>query len=176
MNAIVGVVYRYYTADGKSYIGCTTNEQERRYAWNRKNNPYGGVKIANARKNLGLGAFMYERLFVILVDKKDGLVKLLESIEETFIKKFDSLNYGFNTSNGGRGNKGCSLTATHKENISKSNSKPVLLIDETTGVITKERSLSATAAKLKVSVSTVFNHLNKLFGQSIKGYKLHLAS
>ena len=56
-NLVIGIVYRYFTADGKSYVGCTINEAKRKYAWNCRNNPYGGEKIATARKMLGTNAF-----------------------------------------------------------------------------------------------------------------------
>lgn len=56
-DVVIGVVYQYYTVDGKSYVGCTTNEKGRKYDWNCKKGPYGGVKIAKARKDLGLDAF-----------------------------------------------------------------------------------------------------------------------
>ena len=156
--------------------GCTINECKRRYAWNWMNNSYGGIKIAAARKNLGLDAFQYERLYVILVDSKRGLVKRLEALEEKFIAQFDSYNNGYNTSKGGKGNKGCALSATHKANISKGKSIPVILIEAATGSVINEKSLTSAAATLKVSVSTVFNHLHKLLDMPIKGYILQLTA
>jgi len=155
-NVIVGVVYRYYTADGKSYIGCTINERKRMYAWNWKNNSYGGVKIAAARKELGLDAFQYERLYVLFVDSKDGLIKQLEALEAKCIEKYDSYNNGFNTSKGGRGNKGNTMSAAQKAKIKKSSKKKAvhLISDDGTKDLVIE-SLMETSRQLAISVGRV---------------------
>ncbi len=65
VDLVIGVVYRYYTDDGKSYVGCTIDEKKRRSAWKCKDCPYGGAKIASARKQYGIAAFRYERLFIV---------------------------------------------------------------------------------------------------------------
>ena len=175
-DVVVGVVYRYYTADGKSYVGCTTNEQKRRYAWNWKNNPYGGVKIAAARRDLGLDAFKYERLYVIIVDSKDGLDKQLEGMEAKFIDKFDSHDNGYNTSKGGHGNKGNQMSDAQKEKIRKSSKKKAIrLIPDNGGPERDVESMMEVSRQLNINVGLVYYYANKAFNKSCRGYKLEIA-
>ena len=174
-NVIVGVVYRYYTADGKSYIGCTINERKRMYAWNWKNNSYGGIKIAAARKFLGLGAFKYERLFVIITDSEDGLIRHLEALEAKYIEKFDSYNNGYNTNKGGRGNLGVKMSESWKAKIKNSSTKKAVRLIPNDGSEEKVfESLMETSRQLKISVGRVHYYLNKATNKSVKGYKLKL--
>jgi len=176
-NAIVGVVYRYYTSDGKSYVGCTTNERKRRYAWNWKNNSYGGVKIATARKEFGLNAFQYERLYIIITESKDGLVKQLEALETLFIKLFDSYNNGFNTSIGGRGSKGNAMPALQKAKIRNSSKKKAVRLIPDDGSSSERivESLAETARQLAISVGRVSYYIYKS-NKSVEGYTLKLVA
>lgn len=172
-DVVIGVVYRYYTADGKSYVGCTTNEQKRRYAWNWKNNPYGGVKIAAARRDLGLDAFNYERLYVIIVDSKDGLDKQLEGMEAEFIKKFDSHDNGYNTSKGGHGNKGNKMPNAQKEKIRKSSKKKAVRLTPDNGGPERDvESMMEVSRQLNINVGLVYYYANKANTKSVAGYKL----
>ena len=172
-DAVIGVVYRYYTADGKSYVGCTTNELKRRYDWNCKTASYSGVKISKARKDLGLDAFKYERLYVIIVDSKDGLVKHLEAKEAEFIKKFDSHDNGYNTSKGGHGNKGNQMSDAQKEKIRKSSKKKaVRLIPDNGGPERDVESMMEVSRQLNINVGLVSYYANKANTKSVAGYKL----
>lgn len=177
-DLVIGVVYRYWNdADGgKSYVGCTINEKKRKYAWNWKNNPYGGEKIATARRVFGLSAFQNERLFVILASSKKDLVKKLEALEVKFIEKFDSFYNGYNSSLGGHGSKGRKMSEQQKNNIKKSSSKkPVWLIPDDGSPRKMVESMMETSRLLDVSVGKISYHMNIATTKSINGYKLQAA-
>lgn len=122
---IRGVVYRYVNqADGRekgwSYIGNTMNERTRRYSWNNHGNKsYGGEKINAARGQFGLESFAYEVLEVITGADEITLQKQLNEREEYYMKQFDSIQHGYNTSKGGTGNNGVNFSETHRASIGK---------------------------------------------------------
>ena len=122
---IRGVVYRYVNqADGRekgwSYVGNTMNEKMRRYSWNNHGNKnYGGEKINVARGQFGLESFAYEMLEVITDVDEKTLQKQLDEREEHYMKQFDSIQHGYNTSMGGTGNNGVNFSETHRANIGK---------------------------------------------------------
>lgn len=176
-NLVIGVVYRYYTADGKSYVGCTINERKRRYAWNWKNNTYGGVKIASARKELGLSAFTYERLCVVPGGSKEEVLKKIEEKETSYIKLFDSFNNGYNTNEGGRGQKGVSVPKERRAKIKEhSHKKAVRLVPDDGSADHIVESMMEASRELNVSVSQIHYYMNKATMKSIKGYKLQIAA
>lgn len=100
-NCLIGVVYRYFTSDNRSYVGCTIHEVQRRAAWKNTNYAYGGKKIEAARQKYGIGAFSYEVLCKVLLSKNN--ISLLEKFERKYIREFDSFNNGFNSNWSGRG-------------------------------------------------------------------------
>lgn len=68
---IEGIIYRYISPSGKSYIGQTTNEVYRRRMWFGKGRYTGGrSKIDRARKKYGPENFMYE---VLLRNQYSGI-------------------------------------------------------------------------------------------------------
>lgn len=48
-----GIIYKYTSPSGKSYIGQTINEVQRRYDFRNLNETYAGLKIENARHKYG---------------------------------------------------------------------------------------------------------------------------
>jgi hypothetical protein len=177
-DLVIGVVYRYWNdADGgKSYVGCTINEKKRKYAWNWKNNPYGGEKIATARRKFGLSAFHYEQLYVIYASSKKDIFKKLETLEVKFIEKFDSFYNGYNSNLGGHGSKGRKMSVQQKNKIRKSSrKKPVWLIPVDGSPRKMIESMKETSRQLNVSVGKVYYHMNIATTKSINGYKLKAA-
>ena len=128
---IRGVVYRYVNDDpndleyGWSYVGNTMNEATRRKSWNNKGNKsYGGKKITDARNRVGWKNFRYEVLEIIFDSDENKLQQQLDARETYYIKKYDSIQKGYNASAGGTGNRGIKMssasiaqrTATRKKN------------------------------------------------------------
>lgn len=111
-----GIVYKYTLTipneqmNGKMYIGCTPEEATRRSKWKQKSNPYGGSKIADARKQYGIDNWKYEVLERHYDEDIDKLVELLESRESYFIKENNSIENGFNGNSGGTGRTGMKLS------------------------------------------------------------------
>lgn len=101
---IVGIIYKYTSPNGKSYIGQTINEKLRRKLWNSSIYHYAGDKIDRARAKYGKENFDYDILF-----KKEFSTKEIASIwlniaEQYFIQSYDSVNGGYNCEFGGGGN------------------------------------------------------------------------
>ena len=119
-----GVVYRYENkAEGDEcgwcYIGCTIDEKHRRYSWNNHGNKsYGGQKISKARVKFGLESFDYKVLERVEAESVEELHAKLEDRESAYIKQFNSIEKGYNSSEGGSGHKG-GITEEHRINIGK---------------------------------------------------------
>jgi hypothetical protein len=58
-----GIIYKYTSPSGKSYIGQTTNEELRRKLWNSSCYHYAGTKIDRARNKYKNTNFNYTILF-----------------------------------------------------------------------------------------------------------------
>lgn len=119
-----GVVNRYINKtegdeNGWCYVGNTTDERRRRYSWNNHGNrSYGGKKINDARTKFGPENFDYEVLEKVSAATVGELKALMDQKEATYIKQFNSIQQGYNRSEGGTGNKG-GITEEHRKNIGK---------------------------------------------------------
>ena len=108
-----GIIYCYTNKiNGLKYIGQTTNEIGRRYSFTNPNVRYctsyeiykqGGKlsKFDQARKDFGLGAFEYKIIDRVENDDKECLVNQLNALETYYIKKYDTMNNGYNMTEGG---------------------------------------------------------------------------
>ena len=119
---IEGVVYRYVSSDGKSYVGQTTNEKRRRIEFatiaNNPNSQRQSYRSKTFRKDLakfGRKSFTYEVLFRGQYATKEEAQADLWQKEEFFIAYFDSYNNGYNDTTGGNGTKGHKLSEQQVE-------------------------------------------------------------
>lgn len=108
-----GIIYCYTNKiNGLKYIGQTTNEIGRRYSFTNPNVRYctsyeiykqGGKlsKFDQARKDFGLGAFEYKIIDRVENDDKECLINQLNALETYYIKKYDTMNNGYNMTEGG---------------------------------------------------------------------------
>lgn len=108
-----GIIYCYTNKiNGLKYIGQTTNEISRRYSFTNPNVRYctsyeiykqGGKlsKFDQARKDFGLGAFEYKIIDRVENDDKECLINQLNALETYYIKKYDTMNNGYNMTEGG---------------------------------------------------------------------------
>ena len=93
--------------NGKVYVGNTMDEKQRTYSWNNTGNKsYGGSKIDKARKTYGVKNWDYKVLASVKGTSKEDVRAKLDELEAAYIEQFDSVNNGFNTSNGGTGQNG----------------------------------------------------------------------
>ena len=120
-----GIIYCYFNPiTNKRYIGQTINEKSRRSAFKTKETyctslSSGGKlsKFDQARKDYGVDTFVYSVLCKIEDDNVDALKTRLNELEMYYIKKFDSFNNGYNSTEGGLSG---SLSEETKEKISQS--------------------------------------------------------
>lgn len=120
-NMIEGIIYRYVSPSGKSYIGQTTNEVYRRRMWFGKGRYTGGrSKIDRARKKYGPENFMYE---VLLRNQYSGIEAAtldLNKWETYYIGYYDTYKNGYNSTLGGDGSRGYTQSVEALQKISKS--------------------------------------------------------
>ena len=98
---IEGVIYRYKSPSGKYYIGQTIDEERRRYNFLR-DITYAGDKINYARKKYGPENFEYTVLMKVTGDDKEEIIRYLNILEPFFIKQYNSIENGYNSSEGGK--------------------------------------------------------------------------
>lgn len=155
-----GVVYSYTNTTagdeyGFRYIGSTSNEYVRKSLWNSsKTKRYAGDKVNGARKKFGIASFKYEVLATIQCSDPQELKIELEKEEAKCIKQYNSIEKGYNMSEGGQGKKGMKLTDEVKKKISDSHYKiPMKVFDSLTKETTVYSSMSELNRKLNVSLS-----------------------
>lgn len=97
-----GIIYKYTSPVGKSYIGQTVDENNRRTKFLKNDGQYGGKKIDNARKKYGPENFEYTVLVKVESDNIDELKKCLNQLEIGFIRMFNTYRNGYNSTEGGK--------------------------------------------------------------------------
>lgn len=98
---VVGVIYRYVSPSGKSYVGQTTNEPHRRATWFCTRQHYAGEAIDAARLKYGPENFQYEVLHKKHYFNKKEATEDLDKWECYYIGYFDSYKNGYNLTSGG---------------------------------------------------------------------------
>ena len=117
---IEGVIYRYKSPSGKYYIGQTIDESQRRVAFLNQNCIYGGLKIERARKKYGPENFEYTVLLKITGDDPKEVKQYLNTLESEFIRIYDSLKNGYNSTLGGDSLTGYIMTEEHRNKLVES--------------------------------------------------------
>ena len=113
-----GVIYRYKSPSGKYYIGQTVNEERRRRCF-LYDKYYGGSKIDRARMKYGPKNFEYVILMKVTGDNQDEVKQYLDTLEIGFIKMYDSINNGYNITEGGEGCVGFHHSEESKQKITQ---------------------------------------------------------
>lgn len=116
---IEGIIYRYISPSGKSYIGQTTQEKLRREHWNTIG-PYAGLKINRAREKYGISSFLYEVLERRYYIDKNSAKQDLDSLETYYIGFYDTYRNGYNCTLGGESTLGYVHTRETKVKMSES--------------------------------------------------------
>lgn len=109
ITMIEGIIYRYVSPSGKSYIGQTTQEKLRKEHWNTVG-PYAGLKINRAREKYGINSFTYEVLGRRYYADKVSAKQSLDALEVYYIGFYDSYNNGYNCTIGGESTLGYTHT------------------------------------------------------------------
>lgn len=104
---IEGIIYRYISPSGKSYIGQTTRELYRRRMWFGTGRYTGGKsKIDRARRKYGPENFKYEVLLKNHYSTIESATIDLNKWETYFIGLYDTYYNGYNSTLGGDGSRG----------------------------------------------------------------------
>lgn len=113
---IEGIIYKYTSPSGKSYIGQTTNEAHRRSTWLCTTSRYAGPKIDRARAKYGPENFIYEVLHKKYYFTSAEATQELDKWETYYIGYYDTYKNGYNSTIGGLSNRGIKRS---KETIEK---------------------------------------------------------
>ena len=103
---------------GKGYIGQTCNSKKRQGDWDSPNKPYAGPEINRAREIYPPEDWEREVLVSRTYMKKSTRKKKLDELETEMIKKYNTVENGFNTSYG-RGMLGIHHTEESRRKISQ---------------------------------------------------------
>lgn len=75
---IRGIIYKYTSPSGKTYIGQTINESSRRSVFFNLNKEYAGPKINMARAKYGPNNFEYEVIFAVEARTREEVIEILD--------------------------------------------------------------------------------------------------
>lgn len=140
MKEYYGLIYRYVSPSGKSYIGQTTDElkrkrQHKQAAYNEKDKSY-NYKFHTAIRKYGFDSFKYEILYTIFCNTLEELINILNEKEIYYIGLYDSYRNGYNMTIGGNQlhgelhpSYGTHLSEEHKEKLKDSVRKQVSQYD-----------------------------------------------
>lgn len=133
---IKGIIYKYTSPSGKSYIGQTLYPNQRKYQHKRAAIKGHISKFCDAIRKYGWDAFIYEVLFTTSEQNPDIREDILNEQEVYFIKIFDSFNNEYNETIGGKvlsgknhPSYGTHLTKEHAEKLKRSRAKEVSQYD-----------------------------------------------
>ena len=139
-------IYSIYKAtnktNGKCYIGFDSNWPQRMWEHKSPVNYNKKYKFYNALRKYGLDNFEWEILYQS--KDKEYTLKIMETF---FIKQYDSMNCGYNSTMGGEGQFGAKHSRKQKQAVSK----PITINDTTYD------SIIEASLKLNVSRSKIRN-------------------
>lgn len=136
-----GIIYKYTSPSGKSYIGQTVKEnkrkaQHKRSAFNETDAAY-DTPFHKAIRKYGWDSFKYEVLYTIIDSNEELVREELNKREVYYIGKYNTFEKGYNCNIGGSGNKpenpgsnkNRKLSKEHKEKLKNSVRKKVWQFD-----------------------------------------------
>lgn len=116
-----GIIYKYTSPSGKSYIGQTTRPNLRINEHVNLANHGSCLPFHKAIRKYGIGLFSYTVLCTINAFSKKERKHLLDEAEVYYINKFNSkVPLGYNVANGGEGNSGIKHSKKTRMKMSKS--------------------------------------------------------
>ena len=116
---MTGIIYKYTSPVGKVYIGQTLNEKRRKNEFLDLNVRYAGSRIENARKKYGPENFQYEILEEKTYTEINEALLDLNFLEGYYIGLYNSLENGYNMTNGGETLRGFVYNDDVKKRISE---------------------------------------------------------
>ena len=114
---MTGIIYKYTSPSGKSYIGQTTRPEGRMEQHRRMQDD---SAFHRAIKKYGFDNFKYEVLVTIDLEDKQELKQKLDYFEKFYIRKYKTFENGYNETLGGGGNLGIKISEETRRKISES--------------------------------------------------------
>ena len=111
-----GIIYKYTSPSGKSYIGQTINEESRK---TQHRNSKSKTAFANAIRKYGFDNMNYEVVFTVETKSERFVHGMLNCAEQHYIKEYDTFNHGYNLTSGGDANYSVSEESRKKMSVSK---------------------------------------------------------
>ena len=119
MDCKFGYVYVHINKiNGKAYVGQTIQTPHERWGKNGKKYIRNNLKFGNAIQKYGWDNFEHIILY-------KGCPAMLDLLEEMYIKKYDSINNGYNLTSGGNKNKIISDETKKKLREAQKNNKNI---------------------------------------------------
>ena len=113
-----GVIYMYTSPSGRSYIGQTVSEKNRKSHHKTMTSRDSDFAIHRAMRKYGYIEFEYRVLCRVLASQ-NNLNHALNRMESFYIKLHDTFRNGYNETTGGLAPKGKPLSAKRREEIRK---------------------------------------------------------
>lgn len=173
---VKGLIYIYISPSGKTYVGQTINERERRYSFLNINERYSGIKFEAARKKYKPENFIYEIIFEDWFSSNDEAKNVLDEMEKYYIELYDSYNNGYNGNLGGSSNIGYKHSEETKLKFSGINapqSKPLVVFDLYANIVGVYVTITEASKKLNID-KTVLTNVPKTFYKTFIGKEISL--
>lgn len=101
-----GYIYKITNlCNWKTYIGQTIQEPEKRFQQHKYNSNHNGrcIKLYRAAKKYGWEMFSFDVIAEVDRNTKEEVIEILNNLETYYIDYYDSVDNGYNISNGGAG-------------------------------------------------------------------------
>ena len=103
---MTGIIYKYTSPSGKSYIGQTIHPHRRHLQHINCSKDQSTLPFHLALKKYGAENMKYEVLATVDIDDEVEFHKRLDFLERFYIRKFDTYRNGYNLTEGGGGTSG----------------------------------------------------------------------
>lgn len=177
---MTGIIYKYTSPSGKSYIGQTIHP-ERRVEQHRKME--GDNAFHRAIKKYGFDNFTYEVLVTVDLDDEQELKQKLDFFERFYIRKYKTFENGYNMTAGGGGMIGFKMSDEVREKMSKA-AKGKVVLEETKRKMSKVRKgrqpwnkgkITSEETKRKISESMKLSDIAQNRPRDAKGHYIKSA-
>lgn len=168
-----GIIYKYTSPSGKSYIGQTIDPKKRYNEHRRMTND---CVFHRAVKKYGFENFKYEVLVTVDLDDEQELKQKLDFFEKFYIRKYKTFENGYNLTLGGGGTLGRKISDDTKQKLSESH-KGFKVSEETKKKIseTEKGRVFSDETKRKISEAQkgkiIPEETKKKISESLKGHK-----
>ena len=173
----IGIIYKYTSPSGKSYIGQTRFPNRRKAQHKLEAKQGSKCTFHKAIRKYGWDSFEYEVLFTVFNDNVNELQDILNEKEIYYIQLYDTFKNGYNDTPGGNQysgenhpSYGTHLSEEHKEKLKASVCKEVSQYDSDGNYITTYKS-AADASQVTGCDRSAITAVCKEKQKSSKGFQ-----